>query len=286
MPGGLSLDQVRLIDLIAARRDPDLDVVDGHFQQRHNMKAVARASIREGLDDVIDGRRTRRFSYSQLSSAEKSFCGIRIESALVRNLELPLGRRLDLSIEGIDVDVKVSSKEGWMIGPGQLDSILLLVCFSEPRAQYSVGVVRSHEDFMNPSRTRDAKRSFSKAAKRYIRWFVRNERLPVSVLASLPPGVFEDIIATRARAERLKKFLAQIPSCVPFPRQVIETVVGGDDPLRGTRHDSALAAGDHPLGEFRILSYQRNTILKALGHPPLAKREHMKIPASDLLRVT
>lgn len=284
MASELSSQSALVIDAIGGMEDPEVDVVEHYLRGNDDLVPTVRMSVREGIDEVIDGRRTRRYAYKQLSSAEKSFCGVRIEGALVRYLELPLGERLDLSIEGLDVDVKVSSKEGWMIGPSQVGAILLLVCFSEEKRNFSVGVVRGHLQFMNPSKSRDAKRSLSKQAKRYIRWIVRKSDLPVSILASLPRGSFEHIVAAQARADRLRRFLALIPSYVPFPRQVIETVVGGDDPLRGSRHDTSLSGGEHPLGDFRILSYRRNSIVTALGYPPLGKREHMKVMVRDLER--
>ena len=73
-----------------------------------------------------------------------------------------------------------------------------------------------------------------------------------------------------------------MPDYVPFPRSAIETVVGGDDPLRGTRADNTRTGGGHPLGDVRVLSYQKNRAVRALGLPPLGRGEHMKVPATDL----
>src|SRR5438105_3770916 len=87
----------------------------------------------------------------------------------------------------------------------------------------------------------------------------------------------------RASAGSGSRALSCVPAYLAFPRQAVETIAGGDDPLRGTRHDRALGAGQaHPLGDVRILSYQRNAAIEALGLPRLARGEHMKVPASDL----
>jgi Restriction endonuclease NaeI len=269
------------VERAAARRDPQLERLEARLRARADFLAVVRRSIREALDDVIDGRRTRRRLYKQLSPTEKTYCGVRIESALVRNLKLPFGRKLDVSFDGIDADIKASSREGWMIGPGQRGGILLLLSFSEERRVFSAGMIRAHPEFLNPGSNRDAKLSLSAQGKQHIRWILRDEELPVSILASLTKSEYDHILEATTRAERVKRFLQHVPLYVPFPRRVIETVVGGDDPLRGTRADRR-GRGRHPLGSFRVLSYQRNKAVRALGQPPLAKGEHMKVRATDV----
>jgi hypothetical protein len=280
---GLTVAEKRKLERVGSRPDADLEAVEAHLRMSEEFVAIVRLSIREAIDDVIDGRRTRRFQYSDLSSGEKSFCGVRIESALVRNLQLAPGSNLDVSIERIDVDVKASSRDNWMIGPRQLGGILLLIGFSEPKRVYSVGLVRAHREFMNPSNTRDAKRSLASEARKHIRWITRHAELPVSVLSTFPEEAYDRIFTPTARAERVKRFLEYVEPYVPFPRRVIETVVGGTDPLRGTRADRRGKIGaTHPLGDIRVLSYQSNGVLTALGLPKLVRGEHMKVNAADL----
>jgi hypothetical protein len=200
-------------------------------------------------------------------------------------MELPAGASLDVEISGVEVDIKASNQRGWMIGPGQVGEILLLVYYSESKQEFSVGLIRAYQEFLNPGKNRDAKRTLNAYAKRYIVWLVDSQHLPVSILSSLSPEQMRHILSGTNRSERLKRFLRLIPSYVPFPREVIETIVGGTDPLRGTRHDSALSTGgDHPLGAVRVLSFQRNAWAVALGCPPLAREEFMKVPVADLKR--
>lgn len=269
----------------ASRADPELDALEATLRADAEFVQTVRRSVRQGIDEVIDGRRTRRRAYDELSTPEKSFCGIRIESALVQHLDLKPGRALDVSLHGVDVDVKASSREAWNIGPRQLGGVLLLVGFSEERGQFSVGLIRGYEKFMNPSRTRDAKRTLNRYAKKQIRWIGLNERLPITMLASLSDAAYRDIFRATARAERVKRCARHLPFHVPFPRRVLEIVVGGDDPLRGTRADSALTGGGgHPLGDIRIASFQTNNLLKVAGLPTLARGEHMKVRADELVK--
>jgi hypothetical protein len=85
----------------------------------------------------------------------------------------------------------------------------------------------------------------------------------------------------------VKRLLEFVPEGVPFPRGVIETIVGGDDPLRATRADARQSRGGaHPLGDFRVLSYETpRSVMEELGLPALATGEHMKVAAADLRRV-
>jgi hypothetical protein len=279
---GLTARQKAAADRVASRPDAEVDQVETVLRASERLVPAVRVSIREGIDELLDGRRTQRVAYADLTRSERSYCGVRIESILTRHLELPPGVVLDVAVAEIDVDIKVSATGRWMIAPAQLGGVVLLIQFAEATQSFSVGVARAHREFMNPSNTRDAKRSFSAYAKRYIRWLATDETLPVSVLQRLDRAALLHIFEASARAERLRRCLEHIPAYLPFPRSIIETVVGGDDPLRGVRADATRFRGRHPLGAVRVLSYQRNGWVRALGFPPLAKREHMKVPASDL----
>ncbi|HEY8774880.1 MAG TPA: hypothetical protein VIM33_00180 [Gaiellaceae bacterium] len=41
------------------------------------------------------------------------------------------------------------------------------------------------------------------------------------------------------------------------------------------------AGATHPLGNVRVLSFQRNAIVEALGYPRLARDEFMKVFERD-----
>jgi len=242
-----------------------------------DLEAMCRLAVREGIDEVVDGRRYRRHSYDSLQELEKRFCGARIESALIRSLDLQRGKRLDCRIMGIEVDIKCSGSTSWMVGKRQVGDLVLLVTYSEKARKFSVGLIRASSDDLNPGANQDKKRSFSKRGKLKALWLVEDAHLPVSILRDLSDAEFRKLLLLAGRERRVARFVELIREEVPFSRSVIETVVGGDDPLRGTRRDTNKFGDTHPLGNFRLVPADKNRKLADSGLPTLASREWMKV---------
>ena len=86
--------------------------------------------IREAIDEVIDTPRTGRVHASELEKTEKTYIGTKVE-ILVRNFfHLPKGI-LDLTIDGLDVDVKNTLGNAWMIPPEAVGKPCILVASDE-----------------------------------------------------------------------------------------------------------------------------------------------------------
>lgn len=241
------------------------------------LEAMCRVAVREGIDEVVDGRRYRRHSYESLGALEKRFCGARIESALIRSLGLQRGKRLDCQIAGIEVDIKCSGSTSWMVGKRQVGDLVLLITYSEVARKFSVGLIRATSHDLNPGANQDKKRSFSKRGQMKADWLVEDAFLPVSILRDLSDAEFTTMLLLPNREQRLARFVELIREEVPFSRSVIETVVGGDDPLRGTRRDGGKFGLEHPLGAFRLIPAEKNQKLAAAGLRTLSRREWMKV---------
>ena len=69
--------------------------------------------VRKALDEVIDTPRTGRWKMTQLEKTEKTYLGTKVEILLRHELGLRRGKKLDLEVDGHEVDVKntVGSKK-------------------------------------------------------------------------------------------------------------------------------------------------------------------------------
>ena len=71
--------------------------------------------IRRAIDEVIDAPRTNRFILSETEKTEKTYLGTKIEILLRAYLGLPKGNVLDLSIAGVETDIKNTMGSNWTI---------------------------------------------------------------------------------------------------------------------------------------------------------------------------
>ena len=73
--------------------------------------------VRRAIDEVIDTPRTNRFTLSETEKTEKTYLGTKIEILLRAYLGFGKGRVLDLSIGGVETDIKNTIGTNWTIRP-------------------------------------------------------------------------------------------------------------------------------------------------------------------------
>ena len=77
--------------------DPPLaDVVEWFQAQKGDLALRFRDVVRHGIDEVIDGGRTGRWSVDQLVKTEKTYIGTKIEHLVLNEFEIPEARRSTL----------------------------------------------------------------------------------------------------------------------------------------------------------------------------------------------
>jgi hypothetical protein len=71
--------------------------------------------LRRAIDEVIDSARSNRFTLIEIEKTEKTYIGTKIEILLRNHLQMSKGKVLDLSIDGIEVDIKNTIGSNWTI---------------------------------------------------------------------------------------------------------------------------------------------------------------------------
>src|SRR5712692_5267733 len=123
--------------------------------------------IRQAIDEVIDTPRTGRVHSRELEKTEKTYIGTKVE-ILVRNFfHLPKGI-LDLTIDGLDVDVKNTLRGTWMIPREAVGKPCILVASDEVRRTCSFGILVAHLENLTAGTNQDQKRSVSARGSTYI----------------------------------------------------------------------------------------------------------------------
>lgn len=202
-----------------------------------------------------------------MEKTEKTYVGTKIEIVVRASLGLERGPRLDLEIEGHDIDTKWAMRSVWQIPREAVDELCLCIGGVADMTQFQVGVVRCVEEHLNTGENRDRKRTLSAVGRAAMRFLVEPTMIPSNFVADMDPDIRTEVMAQGTVQGRVAALFRLVPHTA-IPRAAVATVARTTgDPMRRVRADSW---ADDPLEGMRILSAKYgNEIVEALGHPPL-----------------
>lgn len=208
--------------------DAELHLVLAGIEALPDLQRRVTNVIRKAIDNVLQGDRTRRYSISQLTPEEKKHIGTQVERGLKQEFfQDRTGQVSDTTIEGIEVDIKNTIGDNWMIPPEAVGRLCLLTQIHENSASFSVGLIRAHEEQLGKE-NQDRKRSFSKQARESISWIVKNTALPVSVFLVSEPSIRDRVFEGGSGQARVTELFRQIQKA-PIQRSDIEAVAATED---------------------------------------------------------
>lgn len=260
--------------------DPEVAGVVAWLARRKDLVEVFATAIREGIDDVLDGPRTGRWSREQLSKTEKIYVATRIEILTRAALGLERTGSLATIIEGTEVGLKWSFTSRWTIPAEAVGSVCLLIGGQGDRF-FSVGVLRASNVFLNPGRNRDGKRTLTREAKQSITWLVERAPTPSNFIADLPAEIRQYIFDGTSGQERVRRLFNKVIA-TPIPRLAVATVAQQLDPMRRVRADRARS-----LGRIQVYSGRYgNAELERQGYPAIGPDEFISVPLARNTRIT
>jgi Restriction endonuclease NaeI len=213
--------------------DQELERVYASIRGMDNLASRAAAAIRGAIDDVLRGERTGRYSIERLSRQEKAHIGTQVEIALVQEFFRIEGKKLDTLVDGIEVDIKNTIGDNWMIPHEAVDELCLLTLIDEQSRTYSLGLVRAFDDLLNKP-NQDGKRSFSTKGKATIRWIANKAYLPVSIFLQIPDATRDTIWRHKSGQARVNELFRQVQR-VPILRSDLVALAKQQDPAKRAR---------------------------------------------------
>lgn len=267
--------------------DPALDDVEAWFRAQPNLAERLGWCFRQAIDEMIDTRRTGRYSIAQLNAQEKAFIGVKVETVVRGAFELPYRPHgKDFLIAGHEVDCKWSIfYGGWAIPKEQVGHLCLLLHADDERSEMAVGLTRTAEAVLNPGANRDGKRTITAAARDgAVRWLIaKGPGLPENFLLHLDPDDRVAILSHRGGVERAYELYKRCVGRV-ISRHVMEAIGQQRDDSRRFRggrggvRDLLAAEGYVVLnGQWKA---DRNRSLE-LGGPPIRTGESVCLRVSD-----
>lgn len=189
--------------------------------------------LRNSIDTVIDTVNTSRRSISDLEKTEKTYIGTRVEIMLRKFFELKKGK-LDLVIVGIDVDVKFTTQDNWMIPKEAVNNHCLLVAADEENEKCYLGIFYAREEYLNGSVNRDKKKTIRRSEFKNILWLVNGSNYPARFWKSIDEHIIDFIFSGKTGTERLERLFESIKK-TPIHRDVIMDVAQQKDYMKRLR---------------------------------------------------
>lgn len=189
--------------------------------------------IRAAIDEVIDTPRTGRVFAGELEKTEKTYIGTKVE-ILVRNyFRLPKGI-LDLNIDGLDVDVKTTLGQTWMIPREAVGKPCVLVASDEPRRTCSFGIAVAKPDYLRRGLNQDKKTSFSAFGHTNIHWLFDDAVYPRSFWSEIGEAKTHAIMRGISGTDRVASLFREVQER-PIHRDDVQAVAQQKDYMKRLR---------------------------------------------------
>lgn len=236
--------------------------------------------FRTAVDEVIDAPRTGRFTLAETEKTEKTYLGTKVEILVRSYLGFSRGERLDLSIGGVDVDIKNTMKRQWTLPPEAVGQPCLLNRVNESKAICDVGIVLVREEYLNPGRNRDAKGTLSKFGREHIWWILKDHPYPPNFWELLPQEEREEIVEAGGGTNRLAALFEKIQG-KPISRAQVHALAQQHDYMKRIRRNGGARDILAPKGIALLWGQGDRVLIKKLSLGPVAPDEFISYHASD-----
>lgn len=210
----------------SSSNDKALQEVANWFHSQKDYEKKFRESLRTSLNEVLDGRRTGRYSIEDLQKTEKTYIGTKVEIVLQEAFSIQRGqpKKMDYLIEGHEVDCKFTSGSTWEIPREAVGHICLLTKVDEKGESFSVGLLRARTEHLTGAPNNDGKRKVSAAGKKHIQWISDGSHFPKTLLLALPDEEINAIFTKgRSGQDRINTFV-ELAQGVLIDGETLDTV--------------------------------------------------------------
>lgn len=233
--------------------------------------------IRKAVDEVIDMPRTGRWSLDMIANTEKTYLGTKVEILLTHAFQFSRGGKLDLCIDGTEVDVKNTVLSSWMIPKEAINEICWVVKINDKSAKFSSGLVFCSPDVLSKATNQDKKHSL-RATSPAILWLCKNATMPKNFFESIEDkNILKQITDPKANGTERVKRLFMLCTNQIIPRWAIESVAQQKDPMKRVRQNGGARNALSNMG-VRVLNgaYDKEELI-ALGFSQIKKDEWVSV---------
>lgn len=228
--------------------------------------------LRRAIDEVIDSARSNRFTLIEIEKTEKTYIGTKIEILLRNHLQMSKGKVLDLSIDGIEVDIKNTIGSNWTIPIEALGHPCILLKAQETTSRCSFGLIVIRDDILNPGKNRDGKRTVSKSGFAQVYWLLRDVPYPENFWEYLDPATREEITSHRGGTTGVAALFRSVQGR-PISRLIVQSVAQQKDYMKRVRRNGGARDLLAPEGIAILWGDKDRELIRLLGLPTCTLEE-------------
>lgn len=232
--------------------------------------------FRQAIDEVIDAPRTNRFTIDEIEKTEKTYLGTKVEILLRNFLGLPKGNKLDLLVDGHEVDIKNTMLRNWTIPLESHGLPALLLRANEKSSLCDVGLILVREAYLNPGKNRDAKRTIAAEAFQNIWWLLYQAPYPPNFWEILAPQERHAIMASGKGSARLAS-LFELLQRKPISRLQIEAIAQQRDYMKRLRRNGGARDALVAKGIALLWGTRDKELIERLDLGPVGPDEFISI---------
>jgi hypothetical protein len=236
--------------------------------------------FRQAFDEVIDAPRTNRFTLAEIEKTEKTYIGTKVEILLRNFLGMPKGKILDLSVNGVEVDIKMTTARDWMIPRESIGRPAILMKADERTALCDVGLVVCRPDYLRTSNNQDKKGQIAAAQYVHIWWILRRQPYPKNFWEVLPLAERKAIMEAGTGKWRLAALFERIQG-QPISRSQVEAIGQQDDYMKRLRKNGGARDILGPKQIALLWGSKDRDLIERCGIGPVTSKEFVSYHATD-----
>ncbi len=236
--------------------------------------------FRQAFDEVIDAPRTNRFTLAEIEKTEKTYIGTKVEILLRNFLGMPKGAVLDLSINGVEVDIKMTTARDWMIPKESIGRPAILMKANERTALCDVGLIVCRPEYLRGSQNQDKKGQI--AAARYVNiwWVLKQQRYPKNFWEVLPLAERKAIMEAGTGKWRLAALFERIQG-QPISRSQVQAIGQQHDYMKRLRKNGGARDILGPKQIAILWGTKDRGLIERFGLGPITSEEFVSYHATD-----
>jgi hypothetical protein len=229
--------------------------------------------IRAAIDEVIDAPRTNRFTLGEIEKTEKTYLGTKIEIVLRSHLGLPKGSKLDLNIDGTEVDIKNTMGNNWAIPEECVGHPAILIRSNEKTARCDFGLIVIKNDYLNLGRNRDGKRTINAVSiEKNVWWMLKDNPYPQNFWERLDKKDQGKIMDAGGGAQRVAELFRKYQK-EPISRALVQAVSQQRDYMKRIRRNGGARDVLAPEGIAILSGRSDQRTIKHLNLGPVGGEE-------------
>ena len=191
---------------------------------------------------------------------------------------------LDLSIEGVETDIKNTMGSNWTIPLESHGHPALLIRSKEKTARCDVGLVLVRPEYLNPGANRDSKKTLSTAGAQNIWWLLRNHPYPPNFWEVLPLTDRREIMNAGGGTARIAALFQKVQR-QPISRLLVQALAQQQDYMKRVRRNGGARDILSPMGIALLWGGKDRAVISALGLGTVTRDEFLSCaPTTDAER--